>query len=167
MDPTLTFELRDIHLPKPISWWPPAPGWWILLGLSILALVLIWTGRNIRRRYRVRVAALQEFKNLSEAFSQTQDVQALVNALSVLLRRISMSYVPRSDAAGLTGEKWLTFLDTRLCGQKREGRFRKGPGRVLIAAPYRPVNDVDGDALLGLCGAWIRALPPLAKEGRR
>ncbi|MDP7406676.1 MAG: DUF4381 domain-containing protein, partial [SAR324 cluster bacterium] len=22
--------LRDVHLPPAVSWWPPAPGWWII-----------------------------------------------------------------------------------------------------------------------------------------
>ncbi|MEP6880575.1 MAG: DUF4381 domain-containing protein, partial [Dokdonella sp.] len=33
-------ELRDIHLPADPSWWPPAPGWWILA--AILLGVTIW-----------------------------------------------------------------------------------------------------------------------------
>ena len=24
-------QLRDIQLPEPISWWPLAPGWWVLI----------------------------------------------------------------------------------------------------------------------------------------
>ena len=31
-------ELRDIHLPDPLSWWPPAIGWWLLV-IGSLALV--------------------------------------------------------------------------------------------------------------------------------
>ena len=27
-------ELRDIHLPPEIGWWPPAYGWWILITAS-------------------------------------------------------------------------------------------------------------------------------------
>ena len=27
--------LRGYHMPDPIDWWPPAPGWWLLLILTI------------------------------------------------------------------------------------------------------------------------------------
>ncbi len=59
MDQTVDFSqlpLRDIHLPGSIGWWPPAPGWWLLAGLLLAALVfaaLITTG------IRQRVAAAQ------------------------------------------------------------------------------------------------------------
>ena len=38
-------ELRDIHLPPEIGWWPPAYGWWILitalLTLTIFAIFFL------------------------------------------------------------------------------------------------------------------------------
>ena len=50
--------LRDIHLPEPISWWPLAPGWWILVG-GLLALAILgflawrfYARRQIRRAER-------------------------------------------------------------------------------------------------------------------
>lgn len=43
-------QLRDIHLPQAVHWWPPAPGWWIVAAL-VLALT-IWLVRYLQRRYR-------------------------------------------------------------------------------------------------------------------
>ena len=43
-------QLRDIHLPQAVHWWPPAPGWWIVAAVA-LALT-IWLSRYLQARYR-------------------------------------------------------------------------------------------------------------------
>ncbi|MGB5726303.1 MAG: DUF4381 domain-containing protein, partial [Thiogranum sp.] len=49
MNPGSELPLRDIHLPDPLSWWPPAPGWWLLLTL-LVAIALL--GGYLLHRYR-------------------------------------------------------------------------------------------------------------------
>lgn len=43
-------QLRDIHLPQAVHWWPPAPGWWLVAAM-VLALT-IWLSRYLQARYR-------------------------------------------------------------------------------------------------------------------
>lgn len=165
MENTTTLNLRDIHLPNPISWWPPAPGWWALLILCLLIAFSVWLFRKIKESRSVRVAAFKELQIISADFTQKGDTHQLVKSLSVLLRRICLSYFPRSDVAGLTGERWLTFLDNCLDWGKVSERFSQGAGRILITAPYQPHATFDGEKLLNLCRHWIKALP-LLKGGR-
>ncbi len=160
-------QLRDIHLPDPVSWWPPAPGWWALLTLSILLFFSIRAFLRMKKARRVRVAALKELELLSTGFTQVPDAHHLVKALSVLLRRICLSYYPRFDVAGLTGEAWLAFLDKHLKGEQAHARFSKGLGRTLITAPYQAEAEIDGKGLLSLCRDWITALPPLGSPALR
>jgi hypothetical protein len=160
-------QLRDIHLPDPVSWWPPAPGWWVLIALStLLFLAVRWFLKRLKAR-RFRVAALNELELLSAGFAQVPDAHLLVKALSVLLRRICLSYYPRFDVAGLTGDAWLGFLDNHLGGEKGQDHFREGPGRTLITAPYQSEAEIDGIGLLKLCREWITALPPLGSPPTR
>ncbi|MFQ5597421.1 MAG: DUF4381 domain-containing protein [Nitrospiria bacterium] len=160
----LSLQLRDIHLPDPISWWPPAPGWWASLVLLTVLTSAVYCFLWNKRRWRVRIAAIAELKTISKRFHEAPDTGRLVKDLSVLLRRICMTYVPRSDVAGLTGDPWLRFLDGHVGGRNRSLLFSGDVGRALLTAPYQSSATVDGKRLLTLCDQWIRALPPLRRH---
>ena len=144
--------LRDIHLPDAISWWPPAPGWWILalLILAVTGAGLYWYARTTQRR-RLLQAMKSELRQIEHAYARHQDDLRLANALSVLLRRVAISTAPRESTASLTGEAWLDYLDSGVAGQE----FSTGVGRCLPEAPSHPATSIDGPALLKLCGQWI------------
>lgn len=151
--------IRDIHLPEAVSWWPPAPGWWGLLGLIVLLALVVLFVRSRRRRRRLRNSAIAELTRICDAFGQHRDSMRLVRELSVLLRRIAISYFPRSDVAALTGDEWLRFLDT--CGELAgsDQGFSKGPGKILDSGPYQARLEIDAQALIVLCRRWVENLP--------
>lgn len=145
--------LRDIQLPGDPSWWPPAPGWW-LLALLLLALTA-GVGRALWRRYRLRLRlrrVLARLDALVDGYTPSQACE-FVTALSALLRRVALSHYPREQVAPLTGEAWLRFLDEH----GGRGGFRQGAGRVLADGAYRRECEVDVPALAGLARAWIEA----------
>lgn len=144
--------LRDIHLPAPIGWWPPAPGWWLLLfGIPALLLLSVWLWRFLRRQTPKKLA-LREWEAIvrSDAAAVEKTRQ-----LAILLRRVCLSVYPREEVAGLTGEAWLAFLDAPL---KHKG-FSEGVGRLLLDTPYRRDAQLDVEALAALCREWLNSLP--------
>lgn len=157
---TVTAELglRDLHLPAAISWWPPASGWWLLLGISILLCygIGIWLQRRWRRQ-RARRAAQRALQQYCQEFAENRDAQQLIQRLSILLKRVALSYFPRSEVASLHGHAWLQFLDRAFDGSPQAHAFTRGVGRVLATAPYRPKPQIDGDALCQLCALWLQA----------
>lgn len=143
--------LRDIHLPDPVGWWPPAPGWWLLTALILL---LVGGFLGLRRRYRhrrYRRLALRELERLEQL-----PPAELAAGLSRLLRRAALCHFPRGECAGLSGEAWLAFLDRPFA----DNPFSEGAGRCLLEAPYRPATEIDSRALIELARRWIKQLPP-------
>ena len=165
-DPAALLEmLRDIQMPAAVAWWPPAPGWWVLLAVALIVF-LGWRFRWHERWRRFRrppqdaavessAAALREIERARTAFVASGDFHALAAALSVLLRRVSLHFAPRGEVAALTGESWLAWLDAQTQGED----FSSGPGRALTEAPYRAAAvAVGGEALLGVCEKWVQAM---------
>lgn len=154
--------LRDIHLPQPISWWPPAPGWWMLLLILLGAGLLAWHLHRRPRPIPWHSIVEQELEIVRRQYESTPDAPALIRALSALLRRVCMSLYSRRKVAGLTGEAWLTFLDQ----QAGMEDFRRGGGRVLISAPYQAEAKIDARALFEICTTWLGKVPrkPVAKK---
>ena len=151
--------LRDLHLPADIGWWPLAPGWWLLAGLLVLALLyLVYRLWRSWSRAAPRRAALAEFRQLRDQFDRDNNLVSFVNGISTLLRRAMLSCQPRRDIAGVVGEEWLRILDR---GMKRPG-FQDGIGRCLADLPYRAeaaLQPAEIDELTSLVNHRLRTLP--------
>jgi hypothetical protein len=144
-------QLRDIHLPADPSWWPPAPGWWILFA-TVLGL-LVWLAVHLQRRAsrrRWQRSVLNELERIATSRTAREDSSRLLAELSQLLRRASR--LVDASAPALRGEAWLQFLDSSFEGEE----FSSGSGRVLLEGPYRRRTDVDADALIDLVRRWLR-----------
>ena len=156
--PNATLELRDIHLPEAISWWPPAPGWWFLLGGLLLVVLAVYLFRRYQKKQALKKQVLAEFEILRDLYNKENNTSALVQSLSILLRRACISFYPRSEAASLTGESWLQFLDDT--GGKKA--FRTEHGKLIASAPYLSENttlDFDAEKLISICEHWLKVQP--------
>ncbi|MCH7834445.1 MAG: DUF4381 domain-containing protein [Proteobacteria bacterium] len=163
MDPE-QIPLRALHLPDAIGWWPLAPGWWVVIGLAVLGvLLLLRRAVELRGRSAPRRHAMRQFERLKVEYERHGNAVTLSTDLSGLTRRTMLAYAQRADVAGLTGEDWLAWLDRGLA----EPIFVAGAGRNLLELPYRDpaadVANVDIDGLL--VAVRLRLETPLGGPG--
>ncbi|AZR32270.1 DUF4381 domain-containing protein [Xanthomonas vasicola] len=122
-----SLPLRDVHLPPSPSWWPLAPGWWLVIAVIVLVIggawVWWWRGRQRQSRW---LAAFD-----AELQRATTPAQRLA-AISMLLRRAGRSVDPHADR--LQGDAWLQFLDGR---KSKDHGFSQGPGRAVLEGGFQ------------------------------
>ena len=155
LDPS-QLGLRDIHLPSEISWWPFAVGWW-LLGIVIFGVGIFFVIRHFR--YRSHRAACRELRKLADAVKAGSDPRLCAVQASTTLRRFAMTLAKdSSEVAGLVGERWLSYLDSRSDGNV----FRERTSQLLLTAPYRSVEASASEDSLDMCAIcvdWVKAQP--------
>jgi hypothetical protein len=162
-------QLRDIHGIAGVPWWPPGPGWWLLVGSVLVLSALAW---RYRTSLRLRIPPLPVFTVGSWRWdaarklrdlrrrAAAQDLKQTAAELSELLRRVAMARVGRDACAGLTGEGWLAWL----AEQDPKGFDWRAHGRPLLDAPYAPpAARRGGSELMMLIDAayeWVAAEDP-------
>ena len=151
-------QLHDIIVPAPVPWWPPAPGWYWVLGF-VLVLALVFAFRAFIRwqRNRYRREALAELAQLEYQLKSAGARASVLLALSELLKRTALTAFPREQVASLTGLEWFAFLD----GTAKGSSFGVGLGATLENAIYdsRKVEVLDEQELQALLSAishWIK-----------
>jgi hypothetical protein len=101
-------QLAPARAPAPPSWWPPAVGWWILLGLILTlaaASILGWrflVGAGLSRVRRAAIVELRRIRSLDETDRAP--------AIQHLLRRYAITAYGATAVANLSGAAWLRFL---------------------------------------------------------
>ena len=100
-DPASLSNLRDIVLQEPVSWWPLAPGWWVVLGLCAIGLAA-WAFRVVRQW---RANAYRR-----EAIALIENARTVADVATVM-KRTSLSAYRRQDVAKLSGPRWCDWLN--------------------------------------------------------
>ncbi|MDH5424341.1 MAG: DUF4381 domain-containing protein [Gammaproteobacteria bacterium] len=157
--PQQQLDLKDIHLPDTLSWWPLAAGYWIIFVCIIIAVMTYLIIRSYRKKHEIRRLALAEYQRIKKAYAENHDPKQLSAALSALLRRAAISSYPESECAGLIGKPWLNWLDKQLSNSTLN--FSNGPGYLLTEFIYSSSQKADDiDDLLKLSLLWLKQLPP-------
>ena len=141
---SLLNRLHDIQELDPVGIWPLATGWWLVLALIVLVILLFMSVRRWRpdwRRFLPRYSwtrdAVHELTRLQNKVGRA-DVKMLAAELSELLRRIAIARCGRDSCAGLHGEPWLAWLSDHDPG----GFDWLSSGRVLLDLPYAPPGNL-------------------------
>lgn len=147
-DPSDLSNLRDIVLPPPVSYWPPAAGWWILATALAALLALLLARWIIRYRHDAyRRQALRELAALPAPLDATG-----AQSLSAILKRTALVAFPRAETARLTGREWLRFLDQSGTMQA----FEAGPAARLTEIALGAPGSADDTAIRAAARDWIR-----------
>jgi hypothetical protein len=139
-------QLRDIHGPDAVGWWPPAPGWWLVaLGALLAAWLLLAAARFVWRYpfFTWHHDAWRRLVGLRRALA-TDSPAEVATGLSELLRRVAMARLGRDSCAGLAGDDWLAWL----AANDPEGFDWRRHGRPLIDLPYAPPGETADAAQL-------------------
>jgi hypothetical protein len=127
-------NLRDIVIPDPPLFWPPAPGVWVALGIIVvIALFIGWRLHESRKRNAYRKAGLALMDNVRTSYD-----------VSVVLKRVALAAFPREQVASLYGDDWVAFLH-KTCPRSYFS--------VMVASDAGTPPDAE---LVELAGTWIR-----------
>jgi hypothetical protein len=108
-------NLHPLRLPVQIGWWPPAPGWWLLLLAGLVALTAL--GYLIRRRYKrnaYRRRALLQLQALETQYVAQPDAGHHLSQINALLKSVALLAYPRTSVAAHYGGNWRAFLNRSL-----------------------------------------------------
>jgi len=150
---TLQQQLRDIHLPDAVSWWPFAIGWWLVI-ITIIALS-IWGLYRIhkwRRLNRYRQLALNELGAQFLDWQTTANTSAYLHSANALLKRTVQHIDPNAQNAHKTGQPWVDALNTYV-----KVPLSSTVVNALTVANYQPNPSVDVANLHTLLCAWFEA----------
>ena len=145
-------QLRDIHLPEPISWWPLAPGWYVIGSLAVITiLAILYFIVRYYKNTRAKRQALRLLTAYRQQYQEEGNSQLSAARVSELLKRVALVYFPRAKVASLQGNEWISFLNNSSKGLDFEQVCTE-----LLDVPYQPMRPHDLNLLFQMAHQWIR-----------
>lgn len=150
-------QLKDIHLPEPIHWWPLAPGWYVVLAVIVLFSLVVIGYISKRKRYALpKKQALALLNTYKKEYEISSNAPLISSQIAELLKRVALVYFPRVQVAGMTGAEWLAFLNNTA-----KGVDFKSVQELLLELPFKKSelvaqNPIELTELFRNAELWIK-----------
>lgn len=143
-------QLRDIHMPDPGGFWPPAPGWW-LLAVILLALMAAaaWLLRRKRRKSRWLRLAQAELALLEK---HPEQAPSWFSQLNILLKQAARERYPELHPEALSGDAWVAFL---LSTSPKDRIASRPVVEAVVHGAWQPQTDADPHQALTFARRWL------------
>jgi hypothetical protein len=174
-------QLKELGLPAPVSYAPQTWGWWVLLALLLVTVLLVsarkvwqWRRDRYRREALVRLAELQRRSDDLNALRELPELLKRVAisippvGASLLAMRPSHSTLMSTDRTlsrasslpqgigALSGEEWQAFL-VRHSAQPLPADFSQQLAQLAYApdATLRALPSDQRQHLFDTCKHWV------------
>jgi len=151
-------NLRDLHLPPPINWWPLAPGWWVLGACTIF--VLLFASWRAWRQHQQNKPYAHALKTLNIGFAdwqQSRDSHAYTEQAACVLRQLAIHSAGRQQVSRLHGKHWVDWLELTAANTlSTESRF------ALADGAYQRESSTHVPSLHADLVRWTRAFAKTA-----
>lgn len=149
VDPLNT--LRDIHLPLPVSSWPPSLFLVCVSAALCIGIFLAgWYSIRFYRRSVFQRGILRQLAHYEQAFHEGACTATIASDVSSLLKQVAYVYFSRETIAGLYGEAWFVFLKSTAKNESAD---------VLLIyftqIPYQKDRQADLNPLFVFAKAWL------------
>ena len=149
MDPLA--QLQDITTPEPISQFPMAIGWWILLTLICLIIVVLI--RQFKKYQALRKTQKVAIKQISKNLTNLAETIRI-------LKTAAMAYLPRNEIAALSGQQLADYLTSKL-PEKNQQAFIDNSANVWQQLYQKDASEQIDNNFNQAAIHWLKnALPP-------
>ncbi|WP_160149551.1 DUF4381 domain-containing protein [Roseiconus lacunae] len=144
-DTTSLDRLHDLVEPAPVSWWPLAPGWYVLIAAGVTVVGIV--GWQVWLRWQANAYRRQAFQSVQNASSAAE--------IAEIIRRTALSFSARSQIASLTGESWVDWIEKTL-PKSMSASMPNSAKRLLAGSIYAaPVDSSQLADLRRFAQTWV------------
>ncbi len=147
-------QLRDVHLPDPISWWPLAISWWILFGVIAVGLFFsIRAFRQNRARNAYRHHARKQLQSHYQQWQSDTNTSQYLQSANMVLKRTSLHL--NNTARQLSGTPWIEYLQSLA-----DDSFSEQTMLALGQGIYHKSPEYDVDQIHRELAQWLNKHKP-------